>query len=100
MLLQHPRQRLSPMSKHPNISLLVLLVSLAALPALQAQTRSHDKAAKAAGLNVDSLTAMDAAMQKQIDDKHVAGVIGLIGRKGKIGYFEAFGHRRRRFAFF
>ena len=93
MLLTHPNKRLSPMSKHPIISLLALLVSLAALPALQAQTRSHDKAAKAAGLNVDSLTAMDAAMQKQIDDKHVAGVIGLIGRNGKIGYFEAFGYR-------
>ena len=78
MLLTHPNKRLSPMSKHPIISLVVLLVSLAALPALQAQTRFHDKAAKAAGLNVDSLTAMDAAMQKQIDDKHVAGVIGLI----------------------
>tara|TARA_B110000438_G_C15768288_1_gene630657 strand:- start:340 stop:1572 length:1233 start_codon:yes stop_codon:yes gene_type:complete len=93
MLLTHPNQRLNPMSKHPVISLFVLLVSLAALPCLQAQMRSHDKAAKAAGLDVDSLTAMDAAMQKQIDDKHVAGVIGLIGRNGKIGYFEAFGHR-------
>jgi CubicO group peptidase (beta-lactamase class C family) len=93
MLLTHPNQRLNPMSKHRVISLFVLLVSLAALPCLQAQMRSHDKAAKAAGLDVDSLTAMDAAMQKQIDDKHVAGVIGLIGRNGKIGYFEAFGHR-------
>jgi len=93
MLPTHPNQRLNPMSKHPVISLFVLLVSLAALPCLQAQMRSHDKAAKAAGLDVDSLTAMDAAMQKQIDDKHVAGVIGLIGRNGKIGYFEAFGHR-------
>ena len=73
--------------------MLVLLVSLVAVPALQAQTRSHDKAAQAAGLNVDALKAMDAALQKQIDDKHVAGVIGLIGRKGKVGYFEAFGHR-------
>ncbi|PHR86185.1 MAG: hypothetical protein COA78_38195 [Blastopirellula sp.] len=81
------------MSKHPITSLLVLLVSLAAVPALLAQTRSHDKAAKAAGLNVDALKAMDAAMQKQIDDKQVAGVIGLIGCKGKVGYFEAFGHR-------
>jgi CubicO group peptidase (beta-lactamase class C family) len=81
------------MSKHPITTLLLLLVSLAAVPVLQAQTRSHDKTAKASGLNVDSLNAMDAAMQKQIDDKHVAGVIGLIGRNGKIGYFEAFGHR-------
>jgi CubicO group peptidase (beta-lactamase class C family) len=81
------------MSKQPILSLVMLLVSLAAAPALQAQTRSHDKAAKAAELNVDALKAMDVAMQKQIDDKHVAGVIGLIGRHGKVGYFEAFGHR-------
>ena len=88
-----PLLRLSPMLKHRITSLLVFLVLLTARSALQAQTRSHDKAAKAAGLNVDSLNAMDAAMQKQIADKHVAGVIGLIGRNGKIGYFEAFGHR-------
>jgi CubicO group peptidase (beta-lactamase class C family) len=93
MLLTHPKKRPSVMSKPSIISLFVLLVSLASLPALQAQTRSHDKGGEAAGLNVDSLNTMDAAMQKQIDDKHVAGVIGLIGRNGKIGYFEAFGHR-------
>ena len=58
-----------------------------------AQTPSHDKAAQAAGLGVEALNEMDVAMQKQIDDKHVAGVIGLIGRQGKVGYFEAFGYR-------
>ena len=74
MLLTHAKKRSSPMSKHSITTLLLLLVSLAAVPVLQAQTRSHGKAAKASGLNVDSLNAMDAAMQKQIDDKHVAGV--------------------------
>ena len=71
----------------------VLLVSISAVAPLQAQTRSHEQAAKDAGLGVDALNDMDVAMQKQIDDKHVAGVIGLIGRQGKVGYFEAFGYR-------
>jgi CubicO group peptidase (beta-lactamase class C family) len=71
----------------------VLLVSISAVAQLQAQTRSHEQAAQDAGLGVEALNGMDVAMQKQIDDKHVAGVVGLIGRQGKVGYFEAFGYR-------
>ena len=65
----------------------VLLVSISAVAQLQAQTRSHEQAAQDAGLGVEALNGMDVAMQKQIDDKHVAGVVGLIGRQGKVGYF-------------
>jgi CubicO group peptidase (beta-lactamase class C family) len=55
--------------------------------------RSHGDEAKAAGLDVKVLNALDAAMQKQVEDGHVSGVICLIGRRGTIGYYEAFGHR-------
>ena len=69
------------------------LLSSSTFLQLHVQTLSHDKAAQEAGLGVESLNEMDVALQKQIDDKHVAGVIGLIGRHGKVGYFEAFGYR-------
>jgi CubicO group peptidase (beta-lactamase class C family) len=39
------------------------------------------------------LRELDAALQRQVDDNHVSGVIGLIGRHGKIGYYESFGQR-------
>ncbi|MEO1996661.1 MAG: serine hydrolase domain-containing protein [Planctomycetaceae bacterium] len=58
-----------------------------------AKPRTHAAAGKAANLDVKTLQALDVALQKQVDDKHVSGVIGLIGRQGKIGYFEAFGQR-------
>jgi CubicO group peptidase (beta-lactamase class C family) len=81
------------MSKHLITPVIVLAVVLGFPVETHAQTRSHEKDAKAAALNVEALGALDDALQTQIDDHHVAGVIGLIGRHGKIGYFEAFGSR-------
>jgi CubicO group peptidase (beta-lactamase class C family) len=81
------------MPKHLITPVIVLAVVVGCSVETHAQTRSHDKDAKAAGLNVEALSALDDALQTQIDDHHVAGVIGLIGRHGKIGYFEAFGSR-------
>jgi CubicO group peptidase (beta-lactamase class C family) len=81
------------MPKYLITPVIVLAVALGFAVETHAQTRSHDKDAKAAGLNVQALNALDDALQTQIDDQHVAGVIGLIGRHGKIGYFEAFGSR-------
>jgi len=60
--------------------------------AQQPEPRTHGPEAKAAQLDVKTLQALDAALQKQVDDKQVSGVIGLIARHGKIGYFEAFGN--------
>ena len=58
-----------------------------------AEPRSHGAEAKAANLDVKTLEALDIAMQKQVDEKQVSGVIGLISRHGKIGYYESFGQR-------
>ena len=55
--------------------------------------RPHAVAAKAARLDARELQALDIAMQKQVDDKHVSGVIAMIARGEKIGYLEAFGQR-------
>lgn len=81
------------MAIHLSTSVLVLTLALGFSSELHAQTRDHAKDAKAAGLKLEVLNDLDTALQAQIDDHHVAGVIGLLGRHGKIGYFEAFGSR-------
>jgi CubicO group peptidase (beta-lactamase class C family) len=50
-----------------------------------------DDNATAAGLTRDELTRLDLAMQQAIANKEVAGVVGLVFRNGRRGYFEAFG---------
>ena len=57
------------------------------------QARSHGKAAREASLKVEALQELDLAMEKEIREKKVSGVTGLIGRKGKVGYYETFGQR-------
>ena len=73
--------------------ILLFLLSVGAVTAQQAEPRSHGAEARAANLDIKTLRALDLAMQKQVDNKHVSGVIGIIGRHGKIGYYEAFGQR-------
>jgi CubicO group peptidase (beta-lactamase class C family) len=55
--------------------------------------RPHGEEAKAAGLDPAMLAKLDAQMQGHCAAKHVSGVVGLISKGGKIGYFEAFGFR-------
>lgn len=55
--------------------------------------RSAADVARAAGLNVEVLQSLDLALQRQVDKKNVSGVIAMIGREGKIGYYETFGKR-------
>lgn len=55
--------------------------------------RRHGEGAKAAGLDPAVLGKLDAQMQGHCDAKNVSGVVGMISKGGKIGYFEAFGIR-------
>lgn len=59
----------------------------------KAASRVHGEEAKAAKLDPKALEELDVAMQKEVDSKHVSGVIGIIARHGKIGYYETFGQR-------
>ncbi len=71
----------------------ILLLSFGVAATQATEPRPHGTEADAANLDIKALQALDIAMQKQVDDKHVAGVIGLIARHGKIGYYETFGQR-------
>ena len=73
------------------LSAAVGFVHLSSVVADDIKPRKHGEEASAAGLDVSALEALDVAMQKQVDEKQVSGVIGLIGRRGRIGYFEVFG---------
>jgi CubicO group peptidase (beta-lactamase class C family) len=53
--------------------------------------RKHGDEATKAGLDPKVLAKLDAVMQGHCDAKNVSGIIGLIGRNGQRGYFEAFG---------
>jgi CubicO group peptidase (beta-lactamase class C family) len=73
--------------------IVIFLLSIGTVTAQQVEPRPHGDEAKAAKLDIKTLQELDIAMQKQVDDKHVSGVIGLIARHGKIGYYETFGQR-------
>jgi CubicO group peptidase (beta-lactamase class C family) len=80
------RTRISPF-------VVIFLLAFGTIVAQATEPRPHGVEAEAANLDVEVLQELDAAMQKQIDDHHVSGVIGLIARHGKIGYYETFGQR-------
>ena len=76
-----------------NTTILGLILCLSNGTALaQPKPRPHGEEADAAGLDVKELESLDFFMQRH-SKRNVSGVVALIGRHGKIGYFEAFGHR-------
>jgi CubicO group peptidase (beta-lactamase class C family) len=64
-------------------------------PAENFKPRSHGDEAKAAGLKTDVLAKIDVEMQRHVAAPDVAGIVALISRHGKIGYFETFGFQDR-----
>jgi CubicO group peptidase (beta-lactamase class C family) len=78
--------------RSPIFSIIVILVtSVGTANAQPAEPRPHGSEARAANLDIQTLRLLDTAMQKQVDEKHVSGVIGLVTRHGSIGYYETFG---------
>ncbi|HZM84934.1 MAG TPA: serine hydrolase domain-containing protein [Blastocatellia bacterium] len=43
------------------------------------------------GLSTERLDRIGAVMKDHVDKGHIAGAIGLIARRGKVGYFETYG---------
>jgi CubicO group peptidase (beta-lactamase class C family) len=60
-------------------------------PAENFKPRPHGNEATAAGLKPDVLAKIDIEMQRHVAAPDVAGIVALISRNGKVGYFEAFG---------
>jgi CubicO group peptidase (beta-lactamase class C family) len=60
-------------------------------PAENFKPREHGDEARAAGLKADVLAKIDVEMQRHVAAPDVAGIVALINRNGRFGYFEAFG---------
>ena len=79
---------------------LALIASSLAPPPLHAQQRRVQTATLAPlpqaapesiGFSADLPAKMDAAMQDLIDKKHLAGIVSLVARKGKVAHVKAYG---------
>ena len=76
-----------------------LVAATIAPPALHAQRRTQtatlaplpQAAPESVGFAPGSLNNMDAAMQGLIDQKHLAGIVTLVARKGKVVQHKAYG---------
>jgi CubicO group peptidase (beta-lactamase class C family) len=60
-------------------------------PAENFKPRAHGDEAQLAALEPDVLAKIDVEMQRHVAAPDVAGIVALISRSGKVGYFEAFG---------
>lgn len=64
-------------------------------PAENFKPRAHGDEAKAAGLKPEMLAKIDVEMQRHVAAPDVAGIVALVSRHGKVGYFETFGMQDR-----
>src|SRR5687768_17093853 len=82
-----------------RLVLVALLGSTLASPTLLAQRRTTTAtvsalptaAPQSVGFAPDLPAKMDAAMQGLIDSKHLAGIVSLVARKGKVAQYHAYG---------
>lgn len=90
------------MKRTQQLSRLPLVITLAAVlaaPSLDAQRRTQtatlaplpQATPESVGFAADLPAKMDAAMQGLIDQKHLAGIVSLVARKGKVAQFKAYG---------
>jgi CubicO group peptidase (beta-lactamase class C family) len=64
-------------------------------PAEDFKPREHGDEARAAGLKPEALAKLDVEMERHVAAPDVAGIVALISRGGRVGYFEAFGFQDR-----
>jgi CubicO group peptidase (beta-lactamase class C family) len=89
-IVYHPR--------HMRIRIATQLIAIAVLSvSLHAQTRVATLAplptatAESVGFAPGALDKMDAGMQDLVDQKHLAGIVTLVARKGKVVQHKAYG---------
>lgn len=82
------------MKRTRNVSLtsfLLLLIGSIALPADKLPTAAPDKV----GLSANRLDRIDQLMERYVDEGSIPGALGMIARRGRVGYFETWGMRDR-----
>jgi CubicO group peptidase (beta-lactamase class C family) len=78
--------------KHPRASIWALPLALV-LSAWVASQGLPEADPATIGLDPAVLARIDSAMPGFIENQDVAGIVALIGRHGKVGYFRTFGYR-------
>lgn len=73
------------------ISRAILSISLCVFTVAAAGQGIRTVAPNGTGLATDRLERITATMNEHVAKGHIAGAIGLIARRGKIGYFETYG---------
>jgi CubicO group peptidase (beta-lactamase class C family) len=79
--------------KRSSMLLLSLLSGYFSVMSPGAEPRVPSREVQEAGLGLKALKELNLAMEKEVREEQVSGLIGLIGWKGKIGYFESHGQR-------
>ena len=83
-----------------RLALVTILAAALASPSLDAQQRRSavatlaplpQAAPESVGFSADLPAKMDAAMQDLVDKKHLAGIVSLVARKGKVAQYKAYG---------
>jgi CubicO group peptidase (beta-lactamase class C family) len=68
-----------------------LIVSLLLIGVVVSGQSIRSVAPNGTGLSTDRLERISTVMKDHVAKGHIAGAIGLIARRGKVGYFETFG---------
>ena len=66
-----------------------------AFPAPAVKSTSPEVAPESVGLSSERLDRIGRNIQKSVDENRIAGAVSLVARRGKIGYFKAFGLSNR-----
>jgi CubicO group peptidase (beta-lactamase class C family) len=89
-LLPHPNRKL----KSGACLICFFIVTCACAYSAESSSRGLVPAVpEAVGLLSSRLKNIDAAVQKSIEAKDIPGAVVLVGRRGRIAYLKAFGHR-------
>jgi CubicO group peptidase (beta-lactamase class C family) len=75
---------------------LLLVICALRTNAQEAGSKTSDFAAskpESLGFSSERLNRLDAAMQQQVDQKHLAGIVTLLARHGKVAEFNAYGKK-------
>ena len=74
-----------------RLIVVLLLLALVGLASADGRKSLSPAAPSEAGLSKERLDRIAEVMQKHIAENHIAGAIGLVARRGKIAYFDAWG---------
>ena len=83
----------APMKSYPRLGSAILLTFSCLGVGLGAEPNTTEKRHPAISLNQKAVEELNRAMKEEVAAEQVSGLIGLIGWKGKIGYFESHGQR-------